>query len=531
MVKKQKVMIALLMMAAISGSSGNISVHAAAPKISVDQVYQNATRIKGKAKKKSIVKIKIGKKTYQAKVSKSGKYSIKVPKVKKGVKYTINGYLKKKVYAKKNFYAVVKGIEVVPFTEKDHIFSGYTAQKAHVILKCNGKSYTTTSSNSGHFTIDTKKSLGRNKVEIKVYKKGKMIAKYWKEYQDNTSQNTNQNAEQNKNDQTNNQVSAHEHLYNIPVYKTVHVEESGHWETITTSGSYVDKEVMHDICLTCKKDLTQEYVDGIKDGRYKKIKIPASGKATSSKKSRDILEPYYGVQWQDDMPLYEDFVAYGGWDHTCTNHKLYEQEETINEYFPGAIYKKWIIDQKECDKNVVVGYQCSCGEIKSVDTTETEHQHLYNIPIYKTVHMDEAKHLEKITIPGTTQSRTEIHDECSECQKDLTKEYVSGIKNGAYRNIKIPSSKNATSEKSKELLQAHNIKWDDSYPLYEDYLAYGGWNHTCAGHKLKETSVFYMYETKDETISRWVIDQAAHGEQEITGFRCSCGSVYKLPLS
>ena len=137
MVKKQKVMIALLMMAAISGSSENISVHAAAPKISVDQVYQNATRIKGKAKKNSIVKIKIGKKTYQAKVSKSGKYSIKVPKVKKGVKYTINGYLKKKVYAKKNFYAVVKGIEVVPFTEKDHIFSGYTAQKAHVILKCN----------------------------------------------------------------------------------------------------------------------------------------------------------------------------------------------------------------------------------------------------------------------------------------------------------------------------------------------------------------------------------------------------------
>lgn len=526
MVKKQKVMIALLMMAAVSGVSGNVSVYASTSKLSVDQVYQNATRIKGKAKKKSIVKIKIGKKTYQAKVSSRGKYSIKVPKVKKNTKYTIKGYQKKKVYAKKSFYAVVNGIEVAPFTEYSHVFSGYTKQKAYVVLKCNGKSYTTTSSASGYFKIDTKKALGRNKIEIKIYKKGKVVAKYWKEYQ-KTDSNSNQNNNSNKDDQTD-QKPVHKHLYDIPVYKIVHVKESGHWETITSSGSYVDKEATHDICLICKKDLTQEYIDGIKDGRYKKIKIPASEKTVSSKKSRNILEPYYGVQWNDDIPLYEDFVAYGGWDHTCTNHKLYEQKETINEYFPGAICTKWIVDQEECDKNVVAGYQCSCGEIKRADTTETEHKHLYNIPVYETVHKGEVKHLETITIPGTIKSRTEIHDECTECQKDLTKEYVSGIKNGAYRNIKIPSSQNATSEKSKELLQAYDIKWDESYPLYEDYLAYGGWYHTCAGHKLKETSVFYAYKTKDETISRWVVDQVAHDEQEITGFRCSCGSVYEV---
>ena len=64
---------------------------------------------------------------------------------------------------------------------------------------------------------------------------------------------------------------------------------------------------------------------------------------------------------------YEDFIAYGGWNHTCSDHKLTEQTETIMAYFPGAIRKDWIVDQKAHDEQVVIGYQCSCGDIHKVE--------------------------------------------------------------------------------------------------------------------------------------------------------------------
>ena len=84
-------------------------------------------------------------------------------------------------------------------------------------------------------------------------------------------------------------------------------------------------------------------------------------------KSRDILDDYKEIRWSNDMPLYEDFIAYGGWNHTCSDHKLTEQTETIMAYFPGAIRKDWIVDQKAHDEQVVIGYQCSCGDIHEVE--------------------------------------------------------------------------------------------------------------------------------------------------------------------
>lgn len=98
-----------------------------------------------------------------------------------------------------------------------------------------------------------------------------------------------------------------------------------------------------------------------------KFEIPKNDENTSSSKSRDILDDYKEIRWSNDMPLYEDFIAYGGWNHTCSDHKLTEQTETIMAYFPGAIRKDWIVDQKAHDEQVVIGYQCSCGDIHKVE--------------------------------------------------------------------------------------------------------------------------------------------------------------------
>lgn len=122
--RKRRIAVELFaMMIAVTGVfHGSMNVNAATKKITVDQTYENATKIKGKTKKGCVVKVKIGKKTYQSKVNKKGNYSVKVSKLKLGKKYTMTAYQKKKVYAKKSFYAETKNIKVKAFTENDHIF-------------------------------------------------------------------------------------------------------------------------------------------------------------------------------------------------------------------------------------------------------------------------------------------------------------------------------------------------------------------------------------------------------------------------
>ena len=108
--RKRRIAVELFaMMIAVTGVfHGSMNVNAATKKITVDQTYENATKIKGKTKKGCVVKVKIGKKTYQSKVNKKGNYSVKVSKLKLGKKYTMTAYQKKKVYAKKSFYAETK---------------------------------------------------------------------------------------------------------------------------------------------------------------------------------------------------------------------------------------------------------------------------------------------------------------------------------------------------------------------------------------------------------------------------------------
>ena len=81
--RKRRIAVELFaMMIAVTGVfHGSMNVNAATKKITVDQTYENATKIKGKTKKGCVVKVKIGKKTYQSKVNKKGNYSVKVSKL------------------------------------------------------------------------------------------------------------------------------------------------------------------------------------------------------------------------------------------------------------------------------------------------------------------------------------------------------------------------------------------------------------------------------------------------------------------
>lgn len=82
-----------------------IPAQAAKKKLSVNKVYDTATAVKGKTKKKYQVRIQIGKMTYKSTAGKKGNYSVKIPKQAAGKTLTVKAYFKKgkkwKAYTKK----------------------------------------------------------------------------------------------------------------------------------------------------------------------------------------------------------------------------------------------------------------------------------------------------------------------------------------------------------------------------------------------------------------------------------------------
>ena len=112
-VKKSVVIVTMMFFSIILFSMTN--VHAANKKLKVNKVYTTTKKIKGKTKKKYLVKVKIGKKIYKKKASSKGNFTISIPKQKVGKKLTVKAYRKKnkkwKLYAKKTITVKKKTVK------------------------------------------------------------------------------------------------------------------------------------------------------------------------------------------------------------------------------------------------------------------------------------------------------------------------------------------------------------------------------------------------------------------------------------
>ena len=179
--RRRKLTIGLLsMMMAASvafGIQGN-DVHAASKKLSVNRVYENATRINGKTRKKNIVRVKIGKKTYKAKANKKGKFTVKIPRVAAGKKYTLKSYKGKKLYKTKKVYVIAKKLKINKYTPNSKSISGYTRPSYKVKVKIASKTYVKKASAvTGYWKVkpDNNKKIGTT-VSVKVVNtKGKTV--------------------------------------------------------------------------------------------------------------------------------------------------------------------------------------------------------------------------------------------------------------------------------------------------------------------------------------------------------------------
>ena len=112
-VKKSVVVVTMMLFSMMLFSMMN--VHAANKKLKVNKVYTTTKKIKGKTKKKYLVKVKIGKKIYKKKASSKGNFTIPIPKQKVGKKLTVKAYRKKnkkwKLYAKKTITVKKKTVK------------------------------------------------------------------------------------------------------------------------------------------------------------------------------------------------------------------------------------------------------------------------------------------------------------------------------------------------------------------------------------------------------------------------------------
>lgn len=112
-VKKSVVVVIMMLFSMMLFSMTN--VHAANKKLKVNKVYTTTKKIKGKTKKKYLVKVKIGKKIYKKKASSKGNFTITIPKQKAGKKLTVKAYRKKnkkwKLYAKKTITVKKKTVK------------------------------------------------------------------------------------------------------------------------------------------------------------------------------------------------------------------------------------------------------------------------------------------------------------------------------------------------------------------------------------------------------------------------------------
>lgn len=347
--RRRKLTIGLLsMMMAASvtfGIQGN-DVHAASKKLSVNRVYENATRINGKTRKKNIVRVKIGKKTYKAKANKKGKFTVKIPRVAAGKKYTLKSYKGKKIYKTKKVYVIAKKLKINKYTPNSKSISGYTRPSYKVKVKIASKTYVKKASAvTGYWKVkpDNNKKIGTT-VSVKVVNtKGKTVT----------------------------ETKKHVHDYKA-VYKTVHHNEVGHYETVEVPAWDSEKETSHYFCLQDGFDLTQDYLDSVKNKTYPDYDEETKKEWGYTEENGYPKNGYDALVFTNNnmeidkfAPTESMYMGLHGWNGEHDGHNVGTKLVKIKIHHEATTKQVWKVDQKSYDEKVLVSYNCDCGSVKN----------------------------------------------------------------------------------------------------------------------------------------------------------------------
>ena len=339
-------LLSMMMAASVAfGIQGN-DVHAASKKLSVNRVYENATRINGKTRKKNIVRVKIGKKTYKAKANKKGKFTVKIPRVAVGKKYTLKSYKGKKIYKTKKVYVIAKKLKINRYTPNSKSISGYTRPSYKVKVKIVGKTYVKKASAvTGYWKVkpDNNKKIGTT-VSVKVVNtKGKTVT----------------------------ETKKHVHDYKA-VYKTVHHNEVGHYETVEVPAWDSEKETSHYFCLQDGFDLTQDYLDSVKNKTYPDYDEETKKEWGYTEENGYPKNGYDALVFTNNnmeidkfAPTESMYMGLHGWNGEHDGHNVGTKLVKIKIHHEATTKQVWKVDQKSYDEKVLVSYNCDCGSVKN----------------------------------------------------------------------------------------------------------------------------------------------------------------------
>ena len=308
-------------------------------------MYENATRINGKTRKKNIVRVKIGKKTYKAKANKKGKFTVKIPRVAAGKKYTLKSYKGKKLYKTKKVYVIAKKLKINKYTPNSKSISGYTRPSYKVKVKIAGKTYVKKASAvTGYWKVkpDNNKKIGTT-VSVKVVNtKGKTVT----------------------------ETKKHVHDYKA-VYKTVHHNEVGHYETVEVPAWDSEKETSHYFCLQDGFDLTQDYLDSVKNKTYPDYDEETKKEWGYTEENGYPKNGYDALVFTNNnmeidkfAPTESMYMGLHGWNGEHDGHNVGTKLVKIKIHHEATTKQVWKVDQKSYDEKVLVGYKCDCGSVK-----------------------------------------------------------------------------------------------------------------------------------------------------------------------
>ena len=309
-------------------------------------MYENATRINGKTRKKNIVRVKIGKKTYKAKANKKGKFTVKIPRVAAGKKYTLKSYKGKKLYKTKKVYVIAKKLKINKYTPNSKSISGYTRPSYKVKVKIAGKTYVKKASAvTGYWKVkpDNNKKIGTT-VSVKVVNtKGKTVT----------------------------ETKKHVHDYKA-VYKTVHHNEVGHYETVEVPAWDSEKETSHYFCLQDGFDLTQDYLDSVKNKTYPDYDEETKKEWGYTEENGYPKNGYDALVFTNNnmeidkfAPTESMYMGLHGWNGEHDGHNVGTKLVKIKIYHEATTKQVWKVDQKSYDEKVLVSYKCDCGSVKN----------------------------------------------------------------------------------------------------------------------------------------------------------------------
>ena len=167
------------------------------------------------------------------------------------------------------------------------------------------------------------------------------------------------------------ETKKHVHDYKA-VYKTVHHDEVGHYAIVEVPAWDSEKETSHYFCLQDGFDLTQDYLDSVKNKTYPDYDEETKKEWGYTEENGYPKNGYDALVFTNNnmeidkfAPTESMYMGLHGWNGEHDGHNVGTKLVKIKIHHEATTKQVWKVDQKSYDEKVLVSYNCDCGSVKN----------------------------------------------------------------------------------------------------------------------------------------------------------------------